>query len=535
VNTGEVENVVRTHPQVTAAVVLPETGPGGGTALVAFVTPASIEPASLFETLRAGLPDYMVPSAVVPLDLFPMTASAKIDRVRLLEDRARLRRAGPERSVTAEDLTTAQRRVTEVWARTLEHEAFDLDNSWFEVGGSSLTVFAMVHRLRGVTGLDRAQLNEQTVYRRPTIRELAAWIENPVPADEESDGSPPLLVTLRSGTGSSAGSRAREPLFVIASAGGTLGAYARLAKSLDTDREVLGVRDPMIWGGREGNEGFRSWVERYLDAMRQRQPHGPYFLCAYSSAGAFGFEIARRLREQGEEVALLALVEPLALDRRDSRRFGHWALRATWMRPSFRELVRAAGWMRVPFVRLRERLRAEPPDNDHRFSLSEYEALSRELTSKREHLVNLSRLMELNSGLPYALDEEEIEDPVSVDWMELLRERVRRVSPDVELESIERIAVQYQLQIRTHHAYQLSHYDGEVLLVEPKSRYSGILAALLRPFVRRLISRQVALGEPSERVQALTSSFGGLTAHYRCMRDDRFVAELAALLDPRLK
>jgi hypothetical protein len=143
--------------------------------------------------------------------------------------------------------------------------------------------------------------------------------------------------------------------------------------------------------------------------------------------------------------------------------------------------------------------------------------------------------MELNSGLPYALDEEEIEDPVSVDWMELLRERVRRVSPDVELESIERIAVQYQLQIRTHHAYQLSHYDGEVLLVEPKSRYSGILAALLRPFVRRLISQQVALGEPSERVQALTSSFGGLTAHYRCMRDDRFVAELAALLEPRLK
>ncbi|MCL7977316.1 MAG: AMP-binding protein [marine benthic group bacterium] len=536
VNTGEVENVVREHPTVASTVVLPEVDPGGATSLVAFVTPSSIDPTALFDTLRTSLPDYMVPSAIVPLDSFPMTASAKIDRVRLLEERDRRRRTGPEQvGVGSEDLTGAQRIVWQVWARTLEHEAFDLDSSWFEVGGSSLTVFALVHRLREAAGLDRSRLNEQTVYRRPTIRELAVWIEDPSPSDQEDGNEQPLLVTLRSAAGSKAGARTREPLFVVASAGGTLGAYARLAAALDTDREVLGVRDPMIWGGREGNEGFRSWVDRYLEAIEQRQPEGPYFICAYSSAGAFGFEIARRLRERGEEVALLALVEPLALDRGDLRRFGHWALRATWMRPSFREMVRAAGWMRVPFVRLRESLRRDLPQNDHRFPAPEYEALARELTSKREHLVNLSRLMELNSGMPFTLDEEAVPDPGSADWMELLKERVHAVSPEVDLDNIERIAVQYQIQVRTHHAYRLSRYDGEVLLVEPRSRYSGILAALLRPYIRRLTSRQIALGEPSDRVRELTSSFGGLTAHYRCMRDDRFVAELAELLEPRLR
>ncbi len=536
VNTGEVESAVREHPPVASTVVLPEVGPEGATSLVAFVTPESIDPAALFDALRARLPDYMVPSAIVALDAFPMTASAKVDRVRLLEERARRREIEVEPDGIADgDLTHTQRTVWQIWARTLEHRAFDLDSSWFEVGGSSLTVFALVHRMRGAFGLDRSELDEQTVYRRPTIRKLAEWIENPSPADASGDADPPLLVTLRSGTQSKDGSPVREPLFVVASAGGTLGAYARLARVLDTDREVLGVRDPMIWGGRGGNEGFRSWIDRYLEAMRQRQPHGPYFICAYSSAGAFGFEIARRLRESGEEVALLALVEPLALDRRSSRRFGHWALRATWMRPSFRELVRAAGWLRVPLVRLREGLRREVPENDHRFPPSEYEALTRELTSKREHLLNLSRLMELNSGLPYALDEEAVGNPDSADWMDLLREKVRAVSPEVDVDSIERIAVQYQIQVRTHHAYQLSRYDGEVLLVEPRSRYSGILAALLRPYVARLTSRQIALGEPSERVRELTSSFGGLTAHYRCMRDDQFVAGLAALLEPRLR
>jgi amino acid adenylation domain-containing protein len=174
VNTGEVESAVRSHPHVTSAAVLPEVGSAGGTSLVAFVTPAAIDPAALFDTLRARLPDYMVPSAIVPLAVFPMTASAKIDRVRLLEEHERRRRAEPDRAgAVAADLSGPQQTVWQAWARTLEHEAFDLDSSWFEVGGSSLTVFALVHRLREATGLDRSRLNEQTVYRLPTIRALS--------------------------------------------------------------------------------------------------------------------------------------------------------------------------------------------------------------------------------------------------------------------------------------------------------------------------------------------------------------------------
>lgn len=533
VNTQEVESAARTHDGVTSAVVIPDTGPGGDTKLTAFVTPATVRPADLFETLRARLPDYMVPTSVVPLDSFPMTASAKVDRMRLREQQAGLRRtAASGAGSTAIELTDSERRVWEVWSQTLGHEYFGPESSWFEVGGSSLTVFALVHRLRQATGLDRARLNEQTVYARPTIRELARWIDEPVAAGAADTGAePPVLVRLRSGSGT----MDREPLFVIASAGGTLGAYARLAKVLDTDREILGVRDPMIWGGRGGNEGFSAWCGRYVEAIRRRQAGGPYYLCAYSSAGAFGWEIARRLRAEGEEVALLALVEPLALDRGSSRRFGHWALRATWMRPSFREIVRAAGWLRVPVVQLIERLRSSEPLNDHRFPPEEYEALTRELRTSRDHLVNLSRLLELNTDQPYGLDEAAIEDPGSADWLELLKQRVAELTPGADTESIERIAVQYQLQVRTHHAYRLSRYGGHVLLVEPESRYSGILAALIRPYAGRLTARRAPLGEPTERVRELTGSFGGLAAHYRCMRDETFVRALADELAPLLR
>ena len=531
VNTQEVESAVRSHPGVSSAAVITEGGAGGDTILTAFVTPATVNPAALFETLRERLPDYMVPAAVVPLDSFPMTASAKIDRVRLRDDHAANRRAAAAETDSAIALGDSERRVLEIWSQTLGHREFGPDSSWFEVGGSSLTVFALVHRLRQATGLDRSRLDEQTVYAHPTIRELAAWIDEAASSAATDTGvAPPVLVRLRSATGAAD----REPLFVIASAGGTLGAYAKLAKALDTDREILGVRDPMIWGGRDGNEGFSAWCGRYVEAIRDRQPGGPYYLCAYSSAGAFGWEIARRLRAAGEGVALLALVEPLAMDRGSSGRFGHWALRATWMRPSFREVVRAAGWLRVPAVRLIERMRSRIPANDHRFPPDEYEALTRELTASRENLVNLSRLMELNTDLPYGLDEGSVEDPESADWLGLLKRRVRELTPDVDPDSIERIAIQYQLQVRTHHAYRLGAYDGQVLLVEPKSRYSGILAALIRPYARHLTARQLPLGDPTDRVRELTESFGGLTAHYRCMRDDRFVRALAAEVSPLL-
>src|SRR3546814_20414756 len=96
-------------------------------------------------------------------------------------------------------------------------------------------------------------------------------------------------------------------VFAISSAGGTLGAYARLVKSLHTRRSVIGVRDPFIWGERDATSGFQNWVALYVGAIRERQPHGPYYLLAYSSAGAFGYEIAQHPRRSNETVATLVL------------------------------------------------------------------------------------------------------------------------------------------------------------------------------------------------------------------------------------
>jgi hypothetical protein len=289
--------------------------------------------------LREHLPAHMVPSVVVGLNAFPLTPRGKIDRRKLLEDYARRASA----SSSSRDETPTERRVAEVWKSVLHHEEFQLTSGFFEVGGTSLSVFSAVHRLREVFGLDRSQLHDQVIYQCSTVENLASFIDSvtsgraPLAAPKSS-----ILVTLKKGSDASL-----PPLFVIANAGGTLGAYEKLVRALRTRRDVIGVRDPFVWGERDPTMGFQEWVALYVNAILERQPHGPYYLGAYTSAGAHGYEIALHLRRSGREVALLALVDPLAIDRGTKRRFGYWAFRARFMRRSFERLVLLGGWLRL--------------------------------------------------------------------------------------------------------------------------------------------------------------------------------------------
>jgi amino acid adenylation domain-containing protein len=530
VDLQEVERHLLLHPDIRHAVVVVDASGDGADALAAFYTPDAVDPSEVRAHLAGRLPDYMVPSRLVAREAFPRTASAKIDRRALA---ASLTPEGTRPAARAgRALTPTETAVATAWARVLGHGEFGLTDSFFEVGGTSLTAFAAVQGIRDLLELGREDLPAEALYRWPGVEALAARLDGSGPeAQAMSTGPTSILVPLRSGP---ADSPAQPPLFAVASAGGTVGAYERLSRQLEGDRPVVGITDPFLRGGRALTEGFDAWVGRYVEAVVERQPRGPYHLLAYSSAGALGYEMARRLRASGRDVALLALVDPLALDRGSRWRFGYWALRATWARPSVRTAIRVLGRLRGPLVRVIGTLDRDGRGAGPGFTPEGVRAVTREARESGPHLKRLSGLLELNTGLPLALSDDDLEGVPPEDRLHVLLARMGEVAPEVDPEMIERLAVQYEIQVRLHHAYRLRRYAGRVLLVEPESPHAGLLAAQLRPWVGRLTARVLPLGPASPGVRALAPRFGGLEAHYRSMRDERFVSGLARELEAAL-
>jgi thioesterase domain-containing protein len=99
--------------------------------------------------------------------------------------------------------------------------------------------------------------------------------------------------------------------------------YANLAANLSADQPVYAIEPK---GGLETTT-VEELARRYFVALRSFQPHGPYYLGGYCFGGYVAYEMARLAHEQGEEVALLALIDSAAPN-------GSYD-RVHWWRPSF--------------------------------------------------------------------------------------------------------------------------------------------------------------------------------------------------------
>ncbi len=188
---GEIEAVLAEQPGVRESVVVAREGGADGPHLVAYVVidpAAALSTADLRRALLARLPDYMVPSPIVPLARLPLTPSGKVDR-RALPDPGSTR---PE----AEPRGTGPRTPTEeilagIWAVVLGRAEPGRDDDFFTLGGHSLLAAKTAARIERAFGIEMplAQL-----FASPTIAELGDWIEERLRGGEA--GSRPRLVTV---------------------------------------------------------------------------------------------------------------------------------------------------------------------------------------------------------------------------------------------------------------------------------------------------------------------------------------------------
>ena len=123
--------------------------------LVAYVTPATVDASTLRALLTQRLPSYMVPSAIHPLETFPLTATGKVDRSALPDVEAPTRFDAPR--------TPEEAAMCEVWQELLGVERVGIHDDWFTLGGHSLLAMQLAQR----TGVNLAVLEA-----RPTVASL---------------------------------------------------------------------------------------------------------------------------------------------------------------------------------------------------------------------------------------------------------------------------------------------------------------------------------------------------------------------------
>ncbi|MFI6033363.1 amino acid adenylation domain-containing protein [Streptomyces sp. NPDC051315] len=169
VEPGEIEAVLLDHAHVDrAAVVVREDAPGVRR-LVAYVVPAASAPPaeemtrSLRRTASAVLPDYMVPSAFVTVDGFPLTLNGKLDTAAL---------PAPARSSRPADRPPAdatERRLATLFAEVLGLDEVGVHDNFFTLGGDSIVSMRLVGQARAA-GLT---ISPRDVFEQPTVAGLA--------------------------------------------------------------------------------------------------------------------------------------------------------------------------------------------------------------------------------------------------------------------------------------------------------------------------------------------------------------------------
>ena len=118
--------------------------------------------------LRARLPEYMLPSAFVVLESFPVTPNGKVDRQALPApdtSGARDRAYAPPRSALEEALAG-------IWQEVLGVERVGIHDSFFDLGGHSLLATQLVARIRVL----RVEVPVRQVFQTPTVAGLAEFV-----------------------------------------------------------------------------------------------------------------------------------------------------------------------------------------------------------------------------------------------------------------------------------------------------------------------------------------------------------------------
>ena len=237
--------------------------------------------------MRDKLPDYMVPSAFVMMDALPLTANGKVDEARLPDPN---HEEGVRRPEVAAPRTPLEERVAGIWEELLGVRHVGVHESFFDLGGHSLLAIQLIARIERSFA---TTLPVAVLFQSPTVAELCHLLSTRRDAEWSS-----LVPVQTSGE--------KVPFFWIHGDSSN----AHLPAHLGPDRPLFALEHQSLDGRPALHLEVEAIANHYLSEVRAIRAHGPYLLGGYSFGAAVAFEMARQLTIEGDEVALLFMLDP---------------------------------------------------------------------------------------------------------------------------------------------------------------------------------------------------------------------------------
>jgi aspartate racemase len=238
----------------------------------------------------------LLPTAFVFLDALPLTNDLKIDYQRLPQPG---RQRPPLPNAYVAPRTKIARELVQIWQDVLDVRPIGIHDNFFDLGGHSTLAARLFVEIEKTIG---RILPLATIYQAPTIEQLAGILTQ----EEWSKSQFSLWSTYPSSVVPFQPNGSKPPLFWF-----NWGPWdCRLPLYLGSDQPVYGLQHQSQDGRRARHTSIEAMAAHYIKEMRAVRPNGPYFLGGLCIGGMVTFEMARQLQTQGEDVALLVLLDP---------------------------------------------------------------------------------------------------------------------------------------------------------------------------------------------------------------------------------
>ncbi|MCC5454924.1 enterobactin non-ribosomal peptide synthetase EntF [Klebsiella variicola] len=298
---GEIDRVMSGLPDVAQAVshacVFNQAAATGGDArqLVGYLVSDSglpLDTAALKARLAEQLPPHMVPVVLMQLADLPLSANGKLDRKALPLPSLGGERSGRPPEPGMETL------VATAFSQLLGCEVNDIDADFFALGGHSLLAMRLAAQLSRQLA---RQVTPGQVMVASTVGKLSALLAADLSDEQARRLGLDTLLPLRESDG--------PTLFCFHPASGFAWQFSVLARYLSPRWSITGIQSPRPQGPMASAASLDEVCEHHLRTLLAQQPHGPYYLFGYSLGGTLAQGIAARLRQRGEAVAFLGLLD----------------------------------------------------------------------------------------------------------------------------------------------------------------------------------------------------------------------------------